>query len=57
MVSGKQRRLCRSLGADGGRLLIALHHSVHTGAGMASVPRGVVEGGSDVAARAAMEDA
>ncbi|HZB31226.1 MAG TPA: 2-amino-4,5-dihydroxy-6-one-heptanoic acid-7-phosphate synthase [Streptosporangiaceae bacterium] len=52
MVSGKQRRLCRLLGADGRSLLIALDHSVTTGAGgglsnMAAVLRAVVDGGAD----------
>lgn len=52
MVSGKQRRLCRLLGADGRTLLIALDHSVTTGAGgglsnLAAVMRAVVDGGAD----------
>lgn len=52
MVSGKQRRLRRLLGADGRSLLIALDHSVTTGAGggladMAAVMRAVVDGGAD----------
>jgi DhnA family fructose-bisphosphate aldolase class Ia len=52
MVSGKQRRLRRLLGADGRSLLVALDHSVTVGAGgglsdMASVMRAVVEGGAD----------
>jgi DhnA family fructose-bisphosphate aldolase class Ia len=52
MVSGKQRRLRRLLGADGRTLLIALDHSVTTGTGgglsdMASVMRAAVEGGAD----------
>jgi DhnA family fructose-bisphosphate aldolase class Ia len=52
MVSGKQRRLCRLFGADGRSLLIALDHSVTTGAGgglsnMAAVLRAVVDGGAD----------
>jgi DhnA family fructose-bisphosphate aldolase class Ia len=52
MVSGKQRRLRRLLGADGRSLLIAVDHSVTAGAGgglsdMAAVLRAVVEGGAD----------
>ena len=52
MVSGKQRRLRRLFGADGRSLLIALDHSVTTGAGgglsnMAAVMRAAVEGGAD----------
>jgi DhnA family fructose-bisphosphate aldolase class Ia len=52
MVSGKQRRLRRLLGADDRTLLVALDHSVTYGAGvglsdMASVMRAVVGGGAD----------
>ena len=52
MVSGKQRRLGRLLGADGRTLLVALDHSVTVGAGgglsdMASVMRAAADGGAD----------
>lgn len=52
MVTGKQRRLRRLLGADGRTFLIAVDHSVTSGAhpglsDMASVMRAGVEGGAD----------
>ncbi|HEU5158574.1 MAG TPA: 2-amino-4,5-dihydroxy-6-one-heptanoic acid-7-phosphate synthase [Streptosporangiaceae bacterium] len=52
MVSGKQRRLRRLLGADGRSLLVALDHSVTTGPGgglanMAAAMRAAVDGGAD----------
>ncbi|SDZ46622.1 fructose-bisphosphate aldolase, class I/fructose-bisphosphate aldolase / 2-amino-3,7-dideoxy-D-threo-hept-6-ulosonate synthase/2-amino-4,5-dihydroxy-6-oxo-7-(phosphonooxy)heptanoate synthase [Amycolatopsis xylanica] len=52
MISGKARRLRRLLGADGKTFLVALDHSVTTGAvgglsDMGSVMRAVVLGGAD----------
>jgi DhnA family fructose-bisphosphate aldolase class Ia len=52
MISGKQRKMGRLIGADGRTLLVAVDHSVTTGAqgglaDMGAVLRSVVAGGAD----------